>query len=424
MLNLRWIRTEPEAARAGLAKVGTADMVDRILEADQQARDIRHQLEGLRAERNTLSKAVGQAGDDATRQPLVARVKTIKGELDRLGADLATGEDALRTLLLTVPNVPHESVPEGADESANVVVRQWGEERTFAFTPRPNWELGPALGIIDFDRGIKIAGSRAYVLRGLGARLQRALIAFMLDVHVTEHGYTEILPPYMVNETCLVGTGNLPKFRDTLFHIEGEDRWLIPTAEVPVTNLYRDEVLDGAALPISHAAYTPCFRNEQMSAGRDTRGIKRGYQFEKVELVKITTPERGVADFEQLLADAEAVLQRLGLCYRVVQMCTGDLSFVSCLKYDLELWAAGCGEWLEVSSCAYFGDFQARRANIRYRPEPKAKPQFVHTTNGSGVALPRLMIAVLENGQREDGSVELPDALAPYWPGDLIIPAP
>ncbi len=424
MLDIRWIRSDPEAARAGLAKVDAAGMVEELLAADTEARDLRHRLEGLQAQRNALSKQVGKAQDEAERQPLVAQVKQIKGELEALAAQVDTAEARVRDLLLQVPNVPHASVPAGADESENVVMRQWGEQATFDFTPKPNWELGPALDIVDFERGVKIAGSRAHVLLGRGARLQRALINFMLDEHVREHGYTEVLPPYMVSEECLVGTGNLPKFRETLFHIEGEDRWLIPTAEVPVTNLYRDEILDGATLPRSHVAYTPCFRNEQMSAGRDTRGMKRVYQFDKVELVKITTPERGLADFEQLVADAEAILQRFGLCYRVVQMCTGDLSFVSCLKYDLEVWAPGCKEWLEVSSCGYFGDFQARRANIRFRAKPRAKPEYVHTINGSGVALPRLYIALLENGQRADGSVQLPEVLAPYWPGDLIIPTP
>jgi seryl-tRNA synthetase len=302
----------------------------------------------------------------------------------------------------------------------NVIVREAGEERHFDFDPKPHWELGPALDIIDFERGIKISGSRFYVLKGAGARLQRALISFMLDVHTLDQDYTEIYPPFVVKEACLYGTGNLPKFGDNLYHDYEDDFWLIPTAEVPVTNLYRDEILDGSALPIKHVAYTPCWRREQMSAGRDVRGIKRGHQFDKVEMVKFVRPQDSADELRSLLADAEAVCQKLGLRYRIIQMCTGDLSFQAANKLDIEVWAPGCQEWLEVSSCSNFKDFQSRRAQIRFRPDPGAKPEYVHTLNGSGLALPRIMIAVLENYQRADGSVEVPEVLRSFMHCDVI----
>jgi seryl-tRNA synthetase len=322
--------------------------------------------------------------------------------------------------MLSIPNLPDDTVPFGADDSENVVVRTEGEERTFEFKPQPHWELGPALGIIDFERGVKISGSRFYVLRGAGARLQRALIAFFLDLHTTKHGYTEVYPPFVVKEQALYGTGNLPKFGDTLYHDYQDDLWLIPTAEVPVTNLYREEILDGADLPIKHVAYTPCWRREQLSAGRDVRGIKRGHQFDKVEMVKFVRPENSARELESLLDDAEDVCRALGLRYRVIQMCTGDLSFVSANKFDIDVWAPGSEEWLEVSSCANFKDFQARRAQIRFRPEPGAKPEFVHTLNGSGLALPRVMIAIMENYQQADGSIVVPEVLRPFMGCDVI----
>jgi seryl-tRNA synthetase len=319
--------------------------------------------------------------------------------------------------MLRIPNLPHPSVPVGKDESENVVVRTEGRPPVFDFEPRPHWELGPALDILDFDRGVKLSGSRFYVLKGAGARLQRALIAWMLDLHTKQHGYTEVAPPYMVKAEILVGTGNLPKFGDNLYHDAEEDFWWIPTAEVPVTNLYRDEILDGARLPIYHVAYTPCFRREKMSAGRDVRGIKRGHQFDKVEMVKFCRPETSMAELMKLIDNAEDVCRGLEIPYRVVQMCTADLSFSAMVKYDLEMWAPGCQEWLEVSSLSNFGDFQARRANIRHRPEPGAKPEYVHTLNGSGLALPRVMIAVLENYQQADGAIVVPEALRPYMGG-------
>jgi len=318
--------------------------------------------------------------------------------------------------LLEVPNLPHPSVPVGKDESENKVVREVGEKRSFPFAPEAHWDAGLRWGILDFDRGAKISGSRFYLLKSWGARLQRALITYMLDLHTSKHGYGEIYPPYIVRRECLVGTGNLPKFGANLYRDAEEDFWLIPTAEVPVTNMYREEILDGASLPIKHVAYTACFRREQMAAGRDTRGIKRGHQFDKVELVKFVRPETSMEELAGLLDDAEDVLRGLELPYRVVQMCTGDLSFSALAKLDLELWAPGCGEWLEVSSCSNFGDFQARRARIRFR-DGDGKNRFVHTLNGSGLALPRTVIGVLENYQRADGRLDVPRVLRPYFGG-------
>jgi seryl-tRNA synthetase len=308
----------------------------------------------------------------------------------------------------------------GKDDSENVVLRTVGEPAVREFTPRPHWEIGEALGILDLERGVKLSGSRFYVLMGLGARLQRALITWMLDVHINQHGYTEVYPPALVREACLVGAGNLPKFGDNLYRDIEDDLWLIPTAEVPVTNLYREEILEASQLPIKHVAYTPCFRREKMSAGKDTRGIKRGHQFDKVEMVKFCTPETGRAELDALVDDAEDICRLLQIPYRVVQICTGDLSFVAAIKFDLELWAPGLEEWLEVSSCSLFTDFQARRANIRYRPEPGAKPRYVYTLNGSGLALPRVVIAVLETYQQADGSVVVPEVLRPYMGVDVI----
>ena len=343
---------------------------------------------------------------------------------DRIAAldeEVRRVEAELHDLLLQVPNLPAEGVPEGADERENVVVSEHGEQRVFDFEPRPHWELAEALGIIDFARGIKVAGSRNYVLRGDGARLQRALITWMLDLHVEKHGYQEVYPPYLVLGEMLVGTGQLPKFGDVLYRDIDEDKWLIPTAEVPVTNLYREEILDEELLPIYHVAYSACFRREQISGGRDVRGIKRGYQFDKVEMVKFVHPETSDEEHRRLIREASETLDALGLPYRVLQMCTGDLSFTAANKVDLETWAPGSGEWLEVSSCSTFRDFQARRANIRFRPKEGGRPQFVHTLNGSGVALPRTMIAIMEHYQRADGTIEVPEVIRPYMGGQAVI---
>ncbi|TMB59423.1 MAG: serine--tRNA ligase [Deltaproteobacteria bacterium] len=419
MLDIRLIRAEPDRVKAELAKVGfSAAQVDELLAADRRRREALHTVERLRAERTTASKAIRDLGDPAERERAIAAQRGVGEQIAAAETEVVVAEEEYGRLMLEVPNRPHPDVPVGPDESANVVVRTEGALPTFDFTVRPHWEIGPELGILDFERGVKISGTRFYVLRGAGARLQRGLITWMLDLHTREHGYTEVYPPAMVKRECLVGTGNLPKFADTVYRDAEEDFWFVPTAEVPVTNLYRDEILE--RLPIHHVAYTPCFRREKMSAGRDVRGIKRGHQFDKVEMVKFVAPETSDQELVRLLADAEDVCRRLGLPYRIVQMCTGDLSFTAAMKYDIEVWAPGCGEWLEVSSCSNFRDFQARRANIRYRPAPRAKPELVHTLNGSGLALPRVMIALLETYQRADGSVAVPEVLRPYVGADVI----
>src|SRR5712691_12018727 len=415
MLDIRLIRTEPERVKAELAKVGfPAAEVDALLEADRRRREAVHALEALRAERTSSSKAIRTIADPAERERAIATQRAAGERIAAAERAVAAAEEEFDRRMLEVPNLPDPDVPVGPDESANVVLRTEGELPRFDFTPLPHWELGPQLGIIDFERGVKIAGSRFYVLRGAGARLQRALIAWMLDLHTREHGYTEVYPPAMVKGECLVGTGNLPKFGENLYRDSEEDFWFVPTAEVPVTNLYRDEILEPGRLPIYHVAYSPCFRREKMSAGRDVRGIKRGHQFDKVEMVKFVDPATSDTELDSLVDNAEDVCRRLGIPYRVVQMCTGDLSFVAAIKYDVEVWAPGCAEWLEVSSCSNFVDFQARRANIRYRPALGAKPEFVHTLNGSGLALPRVVIAVLETYQQQDGSVVIPPVLRPY----------
>jgi len=421
MLDVRIIRNEPDRVKAELAKVGVAPAeVDALLDADRVRREALHAVETLRAERTSASKAIRDIKDPTEREKAIAVQRGVGERITAAEATVAEAEAEFERRLLELPNLPHPDVPVGPDESANVLVRTEGTPKRFDFTPLPHWDLGPRLGILDFERGVKVSGSRFYVLLGAGARLQRALIAWMLDLHTREHGYTEVYPPAMVKREALVGTGNLPKFGENLYRDAEEDLWFVPTAEVPVTNLYRDEVLDGTRLPIRHVAYTPCFRREKMSAGRDVRGIKRGHQFDKVELVKFVRPEESDAELVSLLADAEDVCRRLGLTYRIVQMCTGDLSFVAAMKYDIEVWAPGCEEWLEVSSCSNFRDFQARRARIRYRAGQGAKPELVHTLNGSGLALPRVLIAVLETYQRADGSVGVPDVLRPFMATDVI----
>ncbi|HWP64585.1 MAG TPA: serine--tRNA ligase [Candidatus Limnocylindria bacterium] len=420
MLDIRMLRQETARVKAALATVGVTEAeVDAVLEADRRRREAIQAVETLRAERTAASKAIRDEKDPAAREAAIAAQRAAGERIAAAEAAVAEAEEAFRALMLTLPNLPHPDVPVGPDESANRIVRVEGAPPAFDFTPRPHWEIGPALGIIDFERGVKISGSRFYVLRGMGARLQRALITWMLDLHTREHGYVEVYPPAMVKGECLVGTGNLPKFADTVYRDIEEDLWWVPTAEVPVTNLYRDEILPGELLPIRHVAYSPCFRREKMSAGRDVRGIKRGHQFDKVELVKFVHPDTSDEALVTLLADAEDVCRQLGFQYRVVQMCTGDLSFTAAMKFDLEIWAPGCGEWLEVSSCSNFRDFQARRANIRFRNE-KGKPELVHTLNGSGLALPRVLIGVLENYQRPDGSVEIPEVLRPYVGCDVL----
>jgi len=418
MLDIKLIRERPEYVKAELEKLGASPaLIDELLAADRSRREALHLLETRRAERTRRSREIGALPPEE-RKTAGAALKSLGEEIARAEEAAASSEEQFDRLMLEVPNLPDPSVPVGRDESENVVVRTVGAPADFDFRPLAHWDLGPALGILDFDRGVKISGSRFYILSGAGARLQRALISFMLDVHTREHGYREVYPPAMVKRECLVGTGNLPKFADTVYHDAEEDFWFVPTAEVPVTNLHRDEILAATDLPIRYVAYSPCFRREKMSAGRDVRGIKRGHQFDKVEMVKFATPESSSAELADLIDDAEDICRRLGLAHRVVQMCTGDLSFTAAIKFDVEVWAPGCEEWLEVSSCSSFHDFQARRANIRYRPAPAARPEFVHTLNGSGLALPRVLIAVLETYQQKDGSVLLPEALQPYLGGE------
>lgn len=425
MLDIRFIRDNLELVKQAMQDLQAFDApVDRALALDDERREILVELENLRARRNTDSRRIGQLlreGQPEAAAALKAELADLPNGIKALEDRLAQVDPALRDALLRIPNLPLPQVPVGKDDSENLVSRVEGQPRTFDFTPRPHWEIGEALGILDFERGVKLSGSRFYVLKGLGARLQRALITWMLDVHIMDHGYTEIYPPYMVKAECLVGTGNLPKFADNLYHDAEEDYWLIPTAEVPVTNLYRDEILPPGALPIYHVAYTPCFRREKMSAGRDVRGIKRGHQFDKVEMVKFVEPEQGEAELQKLIENAEDIARRLQIPHRIIQMCTGDLAFSAAAKYDVEMWAPGVNEWLEVSSCSLFTDFQARRANIRYRPDANSKPRHVYTLNGSGLALPRVVIAVLENYQQADGSVVVPDVLVPYMGGAEVI---
>ncbi|MEA3253654.1 MAG: serine--tRNA ligase, partial [Chloroflexota bacterium] len=412
MLDVKLIRENPEFVRQAMGKRGDTASLQEILETDEHYRGLLRQLEVLRARHNETSKQLGRTKE---RPPeLIAEMRQLGEQISSLQQETREAKASLDSLLLRLPNTPHPSVPLGEDASGNIVVRSWGEPREFAFNPLPHWELGENLGIIDFARGVKLSGTRFYILKGQGARLQRALISLMLDLHVKEQGYQEVYLPFMVKRECMVGSGNLPKFADNLYHDEEDDFWFIPTAEVPLTNLHRDEILDGKDLPLYYVAYSACFRREKMAAGKDSRGIKRGHQFDKVEMYKFTEPETSDEELEKLVANAEDVCQKLAIPYRVVQLCAGDLGFAACKTYDIEMWAPGSGEWLEVSSCSNCGDFQARRANIRYRPGPEARPCFVHTLNGSGLALPRVLIAVLENYQQPDGTVLLPEALQDY----------
>jgi len=412
MLDIRMIRENCATVDRAMASRGISGALEPVVAADERYRGLLRELEDLRARHNQASKQLGRSKDRSEQMLDDLRLMGERtAELQRVTRE---AKDSLDALLLELPNLPHVSVPLGADAADNVVVRMGGTARSFEFPPLPHWEIGERLDIIDFARGVKLSGSRFYVLKGLGARLQRALISFMLDLHTKHHGYREVYLPFMVHKECMVGSGNLPKFADNLYHDAEEDYWFVPTAEVPLTNLHRDEILDGASLPLYYAAYTPCFRREKMAAGKDTRGIKRGHQFDKVELYKYVRPEDSDVELDKLVADAEDVLKQLGLHYRVVQLCTGDLGFASCKTFDLEVWAPGSEEWLEVSSCSNCWDFQARRANVRYRPDPGSKPQLPHTLNGSGLALPRVLIAVLENYQQADGSVLVPEVLNRY----------
>jgi seryl-tRNA synthetase len=418
MLSLQFIRQNPELVRESLAKRGEVSGLDEVLRLDEERRRLIQEAESLRARKKQVSKEIGKMKEKPPE--LLAEMRDTGDSIKSLEAEGERIEGELNELLLRIPNLVHPSVPVGKDSSDNVVVREWGKPRKFDFTPQAHWDIGPKLGIIDFERGVKISGTRFYVLKGLGAKLQRALISFFLDLHTKEHGYKEIYPPYMVKRECMLGSGNLPKFADNLYHDEADDLWFVPTAEVPLTNLHRDEILEPGVLPLYYVAYTACFRREKMSAGKDTRGIKRGHQFDKVEMYKFVEAEKSNEELERMVRDASEVCEKLGLTYRIIQLCSGDLGFAATKSYDIEMWAPGCAEWLEVSSCSNCGDFQGRRANIRYRPQPGAKPEFVHTLNGSGLALPRVLISVLENYQQPDGSVVVPEVLRPYVGVDVI----
>jgi seryl-tRNA synthetase len=456
MLDIALIREKPEWVKAQIAKLNDSAPIDEIVALDGRRREIIQDVEALRQERNEASKQIGrwmgslkkiedelgraEAGQDGGRTAAEVRTEyeRLQGEAEaareetrRIGDRITELDEQLRQVeadlnekMLWVPNLPHDSVPVGPDDSHNVVFEPQGAPLpSFDFDPKAHWDLGPELGIIDFERGVKLSGTRFYVLQGWGARLQRALIQFMLDYHVQEQGYTEIYPPFMVRSEMFVGAAQLPKFADNIYRDAEEDFMWLGTAEIALTNLHRDEILEESQLPLNYVAYTPCFRREKMSAGRDVRGIKRGHQFDKVEMYKFTTAETSYAALEELVGHASDICEALELPYRKVEMVTGDLGFAASKKYDLEVWAAGCQEWLEVSSCSNCEAFQARRANVRYRPEDGGRVRYAHTLNGSGLALPRVMIAIIENNQQADGSIQIPEVLRPYMGGLEVIPA-
>ncbi len=447
ILDRRRIRDAHDEVRGALARRGDVEalaLLDEVVSLDGEWRAAQARADDLRAQLNTHSKTFGMlrgragrgdlSADDILAAPGVAEllgdktngdadalIESLQGalrgfseEVDEATKRTADLDEQITQRISYLPNLPDPSVPDGASEEDNVVARQWGEIREYDFEPQAHWDLGPALGIIDFERGARIAGSRFYVLTGAASKLQRSLIQWMLDVHTREHGYREVYPPFVSTEQTLFASGQLPKFAENVYKDGEDDVWLVPTAEVPLTSMHRGEILEPGMLPINYVAYTPSFRREKMSAGRDIRGIKRGHQFDKVEIYKFTEPESGLEALEVLLGHAESILRRLELPYRIVELCAGDLGQASAKTYDIEVWAPGCGEWLEVSSCSTTTDYQARRANIRYRREAGARPQFVHTLNGSGLALPRVMIAIMETYQRADGTIEIPEALRPY----------
>lgn len=410
--------------KSALESRGEEDPLAEILALDVTRRQLITEGDELRARRNQVSRQVGEARRDGQEPPvdIVAEMRQVGDRISELEQESKSLEERIDSILMRLPNIPLPDVPKGLTEESNVVIRQWGEPATLDFTPIPHWDLGERHGIIDFERGVKISGSRFYTMFGAGAKLERSLIAWMLDLHTQQHGYTEVMLPAVVKREVMEGAGNLPKFSDFLYHDDSADLWMIPTAEVPITNLYRDEIIPPDTLPLRYVAQTPCFRNEQAAAGRDTRGIKRVHQFNKVEMYKFVTPETSNDELEALVADAEDVCQKLELPYRVLQLCTGDIGFQSAKTYDIEVWAAGSQEWLEVSSCSTCTDFQARRARIRYRPAQGERPQLPHTINGSGLALPRVVIAILENYQQADGTVVIPEVLRPYTGFDTIPP--
>jgi seryl-tRNA synthetase len=418
MLSVKLVEEQPDFIRQKLALRGMEIDLDEFLNLSQERKAMLRRIEDLRYEQNKTSKQIGQMkkeGEDAT--DIIVAMKKIADEIKSLDDEYKDIENKLQQQLLNIPNIPHESVPEGLSSDKNEEIRTFGEKPTFSFPVKPHWDLGKELGILDFERASKLAGSRFAIYLGVGALLERALINFMLDIHTREKGYTEVIPPFIANEDSLIGTGNLPKFEDDLFKLKGHRWYLIPTAEVPLTNIYREEILDCATLPQRFVAYTPCFRSEAGSYGKDIRGLIRQHQFNKVELASFALPEKSYDELEKITADAEEVLKRLGLHYRVVVLCTGDMGFAGAKTYDLELWMPHRKKYLEISSCTNCEDFQARRANIRFRRRPKSKPEFIHTLNGSGVALGRTVSAILESYQQEDGSVLIPEALHPYMDG-------
>lgn len=421
MLDLNLIREKPDLVRTALQnRQLDSSPVDEILRLDEKRRALLTRVESLKAERNAVSKEIGKMKDHAERALKVSAMREVGDKISAFDREVSEVEAELHTLTAALPNIPDERTPVGASEEENVVIKSVGQLPEFDFEPKPHWDLGPARGILDFERGTKVSGSRFYVLSGPGARLQRALIAFMLDLHIRQ-GYTEKYLPFMVKTATVFGAGQLPKFADNLYKDHEEDLYFVPTAEVPLTGLHMDEILDESQLPLLYTAYTPCFRREKMSAGRDVRGIKRGHQFDKVEMYMYARPEESDELLERMREDAEATCAALGFTYRVKKLCTGDIGFNSAITYDVEVWAAGCNEWLEVSSVSNVRDFQARRANIKYRPADGGKARFVHTLNGSGLGLPRTLIAILENNQQADGSIVVPDVLRPWMGGVDVI---
>jgi len=417
MLDIKLIREQPQLVREALKKRHQdQNVVDQIVDLDIERRKLLTQTETLKSERNVVSKEINQCKDSAQREVKVSAMREVGDRITALDDKVRQIEEQLNNLVSIIPNIPDGDVPLGTDEKDNPVVRSVGEKPNFTFSPKPHWELGPALGILNFEQGVKITASRFYVLSGAGARLQRALISWMLDLHIRQ-GYHEIYPPYLVKGETLFASGQLPKFADNLYKDHEEDLWMVPTAEVPLTGIHMGDLMDEKSLPLRYTAYTACFRREKMSAGRDVRGIKRGHQFDKVEMYTFCKPEDSPCELEKMVADAEQTCSELGLPHRVVQQCTGDLGFNGKKAFDVEVWAAGCGEWLEVSSISNVGDFQARRANIKFK-DADGKKSYVHTLNGSGLGLPRTLIAILENYQQSDGSINIPDILLP-WMGGL-----
>lgn len=424
MLDLKKLRNNTEEVKKALSNRGEdfdVNVIDEVIALDEERRKILVDVEALKKQRNEVSAEIPKrkkAGEDVTE--VMAEMREIGDKIKADDAKVAELNDKINYIMLRIPNIPNPAVPEGETDEDNVEIKRWGEPTKFNFEPKAHWDLGTDLDLLDFERGGKVAGSRFTVYKGMGARLERSIINYFLDKHTFENGYTEVLPPYMVNRDSMTGTGQLPKFEEDAFKVENNGYFLIPTAEVPVTNMYRNETLEGDKLPIKHAAYSACFRAEAGSAGRDTRGLIRQHQFNKVELVKFCKPEQSYEELDKLVQDAESVLQGLGLPYRIVRICKGDLGFTAALKYDIEVWMPSYNRYVEISSCSNFEDFQARRANIKYKNSPKEKPQFVHTLNGSGVAIGRTVAAILENYQQDDGSVVIPEALKEYMRCDLL----